>query len=189
VEDKDVNEGDKYYMAQELLNGQVGKHSDIFSLGVTLYEMVTNQVGELPGEGEPWHHLRDGKIDLEEYMVGSSTQTSVPACSPSDSPKADQTTASTGLVRSASLSEIISVQPQDLISSINSKVSGHRKLFSADLLWIIREMLQPTFEQRPTAASTLKCPAVQRILKRRSEQGSKGLRSEEAMGGLLLQSV
>lgn len=188
MEDKDVNEGDKFYMAQELLNGQVGKHSDIFSLGVTLYEMVTNQVGELPGEGELWHHLREGKVDLDEYMVGSSTQTTVPTCSPSDSLKADQNMASTGLVRSASLSESINVQSQDLVSSIN-KVSGHRKLFSEDLLGVIKEMLQPVFEQRPTAASILRCSAIQDILKRRNEQGSKGLRSEEAMSGLLLQSV
>lgn len=156
-------------MAQELLSGQVGKHSDVFSLGVTLYEMVTNQVGDLPGEGQPWHRLREGEVDMEEYMIGSSTPTpTISSCSSSDSLEAERATAlSTGSIAPASLSESISTQPYK-----------RRKLFSNDLLGIIKEMLQPAFEQRPTAAAILKHPAIQ-----------QGMRSEEAMSGLLLQSI
>lgn len=179
VEDKDITEGDKYYMAQELLDGNVGKYSDVFSLGVTLYEMVTNQVGDLPGEGQLWHRLREGEIDMEEYTSENSTEALSPAsCSSSDLHQADQAAIrSSGTTATGSFSEPTTTR------------SVRRKVFSNDLLGIIKEMLQPAFEQRPSAASILKHPTIEQILTKRNELGSKGVRSEEAMSGLLLQSV
>ncbi|KAG0360489.1 hypothetical protein BGZ54_009504 [Gamsiella multidivaricata] len=177
VETKDVTEGDKYYMAQELLNGECGKHSDIFSLGMTLYEMVTNQVDDLPGEGRLWHRLRDGDFDMKEYMTEDIV--SLPPSSSDDTSGKDQQAAT-----STSLPAATGTTPHTTI-----KIFGYHKLFSKELLDLIKKMMQPTYEQRPTAAAILKTPRVHEILAKHSENGSKGVRTDEAMSGLLLQSI
>jgi membrane-associated tyrosine/threonine-specific cdc2-inhibitory kinase len=52
-------EGDAKYMPPELLSsGARRPSSDIFSLGLTLYEIATDQQVELPSEGPRWHDLR-----------------------------------------------------------------------------------------------------------------------------------
>jgi mitosis inhibitor protein kinase SWE1 len=53
-------EGDKVYMAPELLNGQPCFASDIFSLGLLLLEISMDI--ELPTEGEAWQQLRRGDL-------------------------------------------------------------------------------------------------------------------------------
>jgi len=60
-------EGDKLYLAPEVLQGEYGKAADIFSLGVTMLETASNIV--VPDQGEPWHRLRQedfGQVDLDE---------------------------------------------------------------------------------------------------------------------------
>ncbi|KAI1315536.1 Protein kinase, membrane associated tyrosine threonine 1 [Mortierella claussenii] len=64
VKDTDGLEGDRRYMAPELLNGRCGAFSDIFSLGIIIFEMVSNRCGELPGEGPEWHGLREGLFEF-----------------------------------------------------------------------------------------------------------------------------
>lgn len=55
----DGQEGDAKYMPPELLSsGERHPSSDIFSLGLTLYELATDQQMELPSEGPRWHDLR-----------------------------------------------------------------------------------------------------------------------------------
>ncbi|KAF9107936.1 hypothetical protein BGX27_008541 [Mortierella sp. AM989] len=179
VEIKDVNEGDKYYMAQELLNGQCGKHSDIFSLGVTIYEIVTNQTGELPGEGPQWHYLRDGEVDMSEYTVGENTL--------ERSSSAEQQTDTSGFSQQSSMALTAALAIPT--SAISSKSTPNRRLFSKELTDLIKDMMQPAYEQRPTASSILKSQTIQQIVARRTEQGRKGGRSDEAMSGLLLQSI
>ncbi|OAX44090.1 hypothetical protein K503DRAFT_861674 [Rhizopogon vinicolor AM-OR11-026] len=49
-------EGDKLYLARELLQGKYGKAADIFSLGMTMLETATNIV--VPDQGDGWHRLR-----------------------------------------------------------------------------------------------------------------------------------
>ena len=49
-------EGDKYYIAPEVLEGKVSTAADIFSLGLILLELVTNI--DLPSSGEAWEALR-----------------------------------------------------------------------------------------------------------------------------------
>ncbi|CAL1707700.1 unnamed protein product [Somion occarium] len=49
-------EGDKLYLAPEVLQGKYGKAADIFSLGMTMLETATNIV--VPDQGESWHRLR-----------------------------------------------------------------------------------------------------------------------------------
>ncbi|KAI0260808.1 hypothetical protein BC834DRAFT_898433 [Gloeopeniophorella convolvens] len=53
-------EGDKQYLAPEVLQGTYGAAADMFSLGMTLLETASNIV--VPGEGEPWHRLRQDDL-------------------------------------------------------------------------------------------------------------------------------
>ncbi|KAF9353009.1 hypothetical protein BGX26_009215 [Mortierella sp. AD094] len=64
VRETDGIEGDRRYMAPELLNGQCGKYSDIFSLGISMYEIQSNRCGEIPGGGPEWHQLRNGMFGV-----------------------------------------------------------------------------------------------------------------------------
>ena len=59
--DDDGAEGDCRYMAKELLNsGGVRYAADIFSLGMTAYEMAWDTVP--PMDGPDWHDVREGRI-------------------------------------------------------------------------------------------------------------------------------
>jgi serine/threonine protein kinase len=57
----DGQEGDTAYMPNELLTS-CAKHpgADIFSLGLTLYELAAAVSWSLPREGDRWHDLRNG---------------------------------------------------------------------------------------------------------------------------------
>jgi membrane-associated tyrosine/threonine-specific cdc2-inhibitory kinase len=58
----DGQEGDTRYMPLELLSlGSRQPSSDIFSLGLTLYELASDISGELPSEGLRWHELRSDR--------------------------------------------------------------------------------------------------------------------------------
>ncbi|CAB9520720.1 associated tyrosine- and threonine-specific cdc2-inhibitory kinase [Seminavis robusta] len=58
---EDGQEGDQMYMPPELLNSAVKQTSaDIFSLGLTLYEMAAGLGFDLPKQGPRWHELRNG---------------------------------------------------------------------------------------------------------------------------------
>jgi len=55
-------EGDTRYMPPELLSsGKRHPRADIFSLGLTLYEISTDVQMEMPSEGAHWHYLRSSK--------------------------------------------------------------------------------------------------------------------------------
>ncbi|KAF5370775.1 hypothetical protein D9758_001951 [Tetrapyrgos nigripes] len=59
-------EGDKLYLAPEVLQGQYGKAADIFSFGMTILETASNIV--VPDQGEAWHRLRRedfSQVDLQ----------------------------------------------------------------------------------------------------------------------------
>jgi serine/threonine protein kinase len=52
-------EGDARYMSPELLSSGVRQpSSDIFSLGLTIYEIAADLQTEMPSEGPEWHFLR-----------------------------------------------------------------------------------------------------------------------------------
>lgn len=59
-------EGDKYYMAAEVLEGEVTTSADVFSLGLLALELFSNI--ELPAFGDGWHELRDGNVDLSTLV-------------------------------------------------------------------------------------------------------------------------
>ncbi|CUA75330.1 mitosis inhibitor protein kinase SWE1 [Rhizoctonia solani] len=57
-------EGDRDYMAPEILQGLYDFKADVFSLGMTLLECAGNII--VPAMGEPWHKLRsDDLSDVE----------------------------------------------------------------------------------------------------------------------------
>ncbi|KAF9049878.1 hypothetical protein BJ165DRAFT_1454518 [Panaeolus papilionaceus] len=60
-------EGDKLYLAPEVLQGRYGKAADVFSFGMTILETASNIV--VPDQGEGWHRLRNedfSQVDLSE---------------------------------------------------------------------------------------------------------------------------
>jgi len=67
TEDVNIPEGDCRYLAQELLSRDVLtylpdlKKSDIFSLGITAYELITLE--RLEKNGSEWRALRNGKFN------------------------------------------------------------------------------------------------------------------------------
>ncbi|KAG8834703.1 hypothetical protein FRC17_007609 [Serendipita sp. 399] len=54
-------EGDREYMAPEILRGVYGKGADMFSLGMVILEATANIV--VPDMGTPWHKLRQENFD------------------------------------------------------------------------------------------------------------------------------
>jgi len=72
----DIEEGDSRYVAPELLNcddceDEIDlKKCDIFSLGMTAFELLTDH--NAPPNGDEWHQLRNGKLDLLEAIPGIS---------------------------------------------------------------------------------------------------------------------
>eukprot|EP00526_Cylindrotheca_closterium_P001805 CAMPEP_0113610570 /NCGR_PEP_ID=MMETSP0017_2-20120614/5097_1 /TAXON_ID=2856 /ORGANISM="Cylindrotheca closterium" /LENGTH=1064 /DNA_ID=CAMNT_0000519467 /DNA_START=164 /DNA_END=3355 /DNA_ORIENTATION=- /assembly_acc=CAM_ASM_000147 len=65
----DGQEGDTRYMPSELLSSMTRQPSaDIFSLGLTLYEIASDHHVELPSEGPLWHQLRTNSMpQLPEF--------------------------------------------------------------------------------------------------------------------------
>ena len=63
---EDGHEGDTKYMPQELLSSNKKRPSaDIFSLGLSLYELASECTFVLPAEGPRWHSIRNGESPLE----------------------------------------------------------------------------------------------------------------------------
>ena len=63
-------EGDKIYMAPEVLQGKAEKCADIFSFGLILLELAANI--QLPSQGESWQVLRRGDLSLVSFEASIS---------------------------------------------------------------------------------------------------------------------
>ncbi|KAI8318539.1 kinase-like protein, partial [Martensiomyces pterosporus] len=61
-----VEEGDREYMAPEVLRGVYTKAADVFSLGLMMLEIVADIV--LPDNGVEWHKLREGCFDDQNFV-------------------------------------------------------------------------------------------------------------------------
>ncbi|KAF0400484.1 Mitosis inhibitor protein kinase wee1 [Gigaspora margarita] len=67
------SEGDRRYLAVEILNGYYDKPADIFSLGIVLLEMVSKT--PIPHFGSDWRRLRQGDLagfvfdDISDSMI------------------------------------------------------------------------------------------------------------------------
>jgi serine/threonine protein kinase len=70
---EDGQEGDQKYMTLEVLqSGTLYPSADIFSLGLTLYEMASYAHVTIPSDGPRWHELRSGVIKALDYPVHRS---------------------------------------------------------------------------------------------------------------------
>ncbi|KAL5266744.1 hypothetical protein ACHWQZ_G003950 [Mnemiopsis leidyi] len=56
----DIIEGDSKYLAPELLDKRCDEKADIFSLGISMLEIMSDV--ELPNNGPVWHSLRNGDL-------------------------------------------------------------------------------------------------------------------------------
>ncbi|KAI9320201.1 kinase-like domain-containing protein [Dichotomocladium elegans] len=66
-------EGDRRYMAPDLLRDLFHKPADVFSLGMIVLEMATGK--KLPDMGEPWEQLRLADYsDCEQELASKSTE-------------------------------------------------------------------------------------------------------------------
>ena len=63
------SEGDKFYMAPEVLEGNYSKAADIFSLGLIILELAADI--ELPSNGDSWQNLRHG--DFSELSLDDTS--------------------------------------------------------------------------------------------------------------------
>ncbi|KAJ3223643.1 Protein kinase, membrane associated tyrosine threonine 1 [Clydaea vesicula] len=59
------HEGDRTYMAPEILENTYTKKADVFSLGLIIFEIALQIV--LPENGQNWHILREGKFDEFDF--------------------------------------------------------------------------------------------------------------------------
>lgn len=60
----DAIDGDSRYLAAEVIRGEFSKAADIFSLGMTVFDCITDIV--LPSEGQAWHNLR---FDIPDSLI------------------------------------------------------------------------------------------------------------------------
>ncbi|MCO5585046.1 hypothetical protein L7F22_038978 [Adiantum nelumboides] len=63
-------EGDREYIAPEILRGGFGKPADVFSLGLVMLEAAGDVI--LPDNGEPWHKIRNddfSDVDLSAFSI------------------------------------------------------------------------------------------------------------------------
>lgn len=68
-EESDTIEGDSKYLALETMQGKFTKAADIFSIGITIFEIATGM--ELPNNGTIYHMLRHNEIE-DLYFKGLS---------------------------------------------------------------------------------------------------------------------
>lgn len=61
------SEGDKYYVAPEVLNGIYSQAADMFSFGLILLELISGL--PLPPSGEGWLALRSGSVNLRDFGI------------------------------------------------------------------------------------------------------------------------
>ena len=65
----DEQEGDARYLSRDLLDSIPSDKADVFSFGIMLYEIVSEEV--LPGHGERWDELRSGAVPPLETRAGA----------------------------------------------------------------------------------------------------------------------
>jgi mitosis inhibitor protein kinase SWE1 len=66
-------EGDREYMAAEVLQGRFDKPADVYALGIMILEIAANM--ELPSYGEGWQRLRHGNLANIPSLTFSSAST------------------------------------------------------------------------------------------------------------------
>lgn len=133
---RDSSEGDCRYIAPETLERVFTKAADIFSLGITIFELSSKL--ELPKNGFLWHALRNGNIPV--HLISRKT--------------------------SQFMFKTIKYFDIDKII-IFSFIGINTIDLSIDLQNIIKSMMSPRPEDRPSVDELLAMPQIQQILKRR----------------------
>ncbi|KAJ3119629.1 Nuclear cap-binding protein subunit 2 [Nowakowskiella sp. JEL0407] len=100
---KDIEgEGDRTYLAPEVLTGQYGKPADIFMLGLIMLEISQNII--MPENGPEWHRLRNGDLSAFDFnkpglaALGSLIKTMINP-NPQLRPSADEITRHPYIIR------------------------------------------------------------------------------------------
>lgn len=165
-------EGDREYIGPEVLSGRFDKPADIFSLGMIMLEIAGNIV--LPDNGASWQRLRAGDLsdlpsltwssdntlvrdesgDPVELLNGQSTESLCASHQGDDDldflrPSASQ--GKLGRVQDLSQPPRFMVHPSD-----PEALDG-----------IVKRMIQPEPEQRPTVSQLLAAGGVQWVEQRR----------------------
>ncbi|KAI5467169.1 hypothetical protein BGZ63DRAFT_410222 [Mariannaea sp. PMI_226] len=155
-------EGDREYMAPEMLEGGAGQPADVFSLGLIILEIAANVV--LPENGETWQALRSG--DLSE--VPSLTWT------PSSEVQRDTTGNPTESVHSDDFSSGKSHDPSNLFGSFKRSELQHPPEFMVNardpssLESIVRRMTAQRPDDRPIVQQILELEGIRWVADHRA---------------------
>lgn len=57
---RSLDEGDCRYLAPEVLNHRPTQQADIYSMGITVFELATDM--DLPQRGRYWVYIRQGRV-------------------------------------------------------------------------------------------------------------------------------
>lgn len=151
-------EGDREYMAPEMLHGGFGPSSDIFSLGMIIFEAIANV--EIPGNGEDWHKLRSGDFSGVPSLAWTASCETNPhrsgLYSDEYEPEPDRTHDAGDLFGSHKRSELL--EPPAFMEDVTN---------SESLRSIVSWMMM-TRNSRPTADQLLALGSLQWIAQRRT---------------------
>lgn len=153
-------EGDREYMAPEMLHGRFGPSSDIFSLGMIIFEAIANV--EIPGNGEDWHKLRSGDFSAVPSLAWTASCDTNPQRSGLYSSDLEERTHNAGnLFGSHKRSELL--EPPDFMEDA---------LHPESLRSIISWMMANDSADRPTADQLLNVGSLQWVATRRDAPGT-----------------
>ncbi|ETS81049.1 hypothetical protein PFICI_06051 [Pestalotiopsis fici W106-1] len=165
-------EGDREYLAPEVLRGEIDKPADVFSLGLIMVEVAANV--KLPDNGATWVALRVGDFtdigiltQADNSVVRDATGIPIEdtersvSDTPEGKPPSSIITPRTGLRQSGDIfgltrkSELM--QPPPFMQNPDDDNS---------LDQVVRWMLHPDPQQRPTASAILKLNALEWVASR-----------------------
>jgi serine/threonine protein kinase len=64
--DWDEEEGDREYLAEELLRCEASSAADMFAAGLITFQMLGGII-KLPGNGDDWHNLREERVTIADH--------------------------------------------------------------------------------------------------------------------------
>lgn len=147
-------EGDRQYMAPEMLQGKFGRSSDIFSLGMIVFEAMANVI--MPDNGDEWHRLRSGDFSGVPSLSWTESSETHPYRSGLYSEDLNQTHDAGDLFGSHKRSELL--EPPMFMDP------AHPESLESVVAW----MMTAARERRPTATQLLSLESLLWIAQRRT---------------------
>ncbi|OSS49026.1 hypothetical protein B5807_05652 [Epicoccum nigrum] len=158
-------EGDRHYLAPEALSGRFDKPADVFALGMMLTEIAGNCV--IPENGTYWTKLRSGEF---EHVLPSLTWSA-------DSSTLSRDGNGDPLTENSLDTFLMSDEPQATVQ-VRTASSPEEELARAPKFMVdytdpntmdqvVKAMLHPDPDQRPTAEQVLQCFGCQWVEQRR----------------------